>query len=87
MNFATELLLIVLSVTLTIFLIFAIVLIAYLIKISKQIRRVTDSVERTTDKVEVAVAQAIKLSLPIVMTEFFTKIVKQFNKSQEEETK
>jgi uncharacterized protein YoxC len=87
MNFAAEILVIILSITLTIFLVFAIVLIGYLIAITKQIRRVSDSVERTTSKLELAVAQAVKMSLPMMMSDLFSKIVSLFKKSQEKEKK
>ncbi len=75
MNLATEILIIILSVTLTVFLVFSIVLIGYLIKLTRQIRRVTNAAEKTVDHIESAVAQAVKMSFPMVVSDFFSKLV------------
>lgn len=84
MDIAAQILVIILSVTLTIFLIFAIVLFAYLIKLSRQIKRVTDSAEKTVDHIESAVAQAVKMSLPMYVSDLFSKIVNKFKKDEGE---
>lgn len=85
MNFAAELLVIILSITLTIFLVFAIILISYLISLTKQIRRVTDSAERTADKIETAVVKAARMSLPIMLSDLFSKFVNNFKKPEKGE--
>ncbi len=84
MNLAAEILVIILSVTLTIFLIFSIILIGYLIKLTRQIRRVTNAAEKTVDHIESAVSQAAKMSLPMYFSEFVSKLVNKFKKDEEE---
>jgi len=84
MNIAAEILVIILSVTLTVFLVFAIILTVYLINLTRQIRKVTDSAERTVGNIESAVSQAVRTSLPVLITEMFTKFLKKFKKDKEE---
>ena len=84
MNLAAEILVIILSVTLTVFLIFAIILTVYLINLTRQIRKVTDSAERTVGNIESAVSQAVRASLPVLFTEMMAKFFKKFKKDKEE---
>lgn len=82
MNFAAELLVIILSVTLTIFLIFAIILTVYLINLTRQIRKVTALAERTVDGIETAVSNVVKMSIPMCIVEMVAKIVKKSKKDK-----
>lgn len=84
MNLAAEILIIILSVTLTVFLVFAIILTVYLINLTRQIRKVTDSAERTVGNIESAVSQAVKASLPGLFIGMIAKFFKKIKKSKEE---
>lgn len=84
MNFAAEILVIILSVTLTIFLIFATILAVYIINLTRQIRKVTDAAERTVDNIESAVSRAVRASFPVMFAAMITKIFKKIKKDKEE---
>lgn len=84
MNIAAEILVIILSVTLTVFLIFAIILTVYLINLTRQIRKVTDSAERTVDNIESAVSHAVKVSFPVLFAGMIAKIFNKNNKEKKE---
>jgi len=84
MNLAAEILVIILSVTLTVFLVFAIILTVYLINLTRQIRKVTDSAERTVGNIESAVSQAVKASLPGLFIGMIVKFFKKIKKDKEE---
>ncbi|MEI7689580.1 MAG: hypothetical protein WCI79_01275 [Candidatus Saccharibacteria bacterium] len=81
MSVAAEVLVIILSVALAFFLVLGIILVVYLIKITRQIRRVTNSAERTVNNVESVVASAGKLISPVVIANMINKVINKFKKS------
>ncbi len=85
MNFAAEILVVILSVFLAIFLILAIILSAYLISLTRQIRRITSSAERTVDNIENVVADVSKVTTPMFIAELISKIINKFKKDKKED--
>jgi len=80
MSSAAEILVIILSVFLAIFLLLGITLLIYLIRLSAEIRRATESARRTVDHIETAVAGATKLASPIFVAEIVGRYIKKFMK-------
>ena len=78
MNTATFILVIILSVFLAIFLFLGVVLLIYLIKLTKEIRSVTDTAQRTVNHIETIVAGITKLTTPVVIADVLGKYVKKF---------
>jgi hypothetical protein len=83
MDWATQTLVIVLSIMLAIFLVLSIVLIVLLIRITKQIRRVTDTAEKTVTNVSGFVDTAVKFASPAVMSRVASEFVKNFKSKKE----
>jgi uncharacterized protein YoxC len=75
-----QILVIILSIFLAIFLLRAIILTAKLIKISHQIKTVTDSAQRTADHIEKAVSGITRLTSPGLLIKELTKLFKKFKK-------
>lgn len=84
MNLAAEILVIILSIFLAIFLILGIVLIAYLIKLTRQIRDITTSAEKTVGEIETIVTRIGKVTSPIFLAEIIGKLLSFFKKDKEE---
>lgn len=80
MNIAAEMLVIILSSTLIIFLIFAIVLICHVIGLTRQIRKLTTSAEKAVDNLESVVSSVVKSSLPVMLVELAAKYFKRNSK-------
>lgn len=80
MNLATEILVIILSVFLAIFLIIGITLLIYLVKLTRDIRRVTESAGRTVGHIESLAAGASKIASPLFVAELISRYVKKFKK-------
>ena len=80
MNSAAEVLVVILSVFLGLFLILAITLTIYLINLTRQIRKVTNAAERTVGNLESVVSKFSKVISPIFVAEMVTGFVKKFNK-------
>ena len=76
---ALEILVVILSIFLAIFLFGAIVLVVLLIKVTKQIKRVTSTAERTANGVEKVVMGVSKASGPLMLTRIMRDL---FNKSR-----
>lgn len=81
MSSAAEVLVVILSIVLSVFLIFAIILATYLIKLTAQIRKVTKSAERTVDNIESVVSQAGRVITPVFFSEIIHRFIKKFKKS------
>jgi hypothetical protein len=81
MSSAAEVLVIILSIALSVFLVFATILAFYLIKLSAQIRKVTKSAEQTVDNIESVVSQATKVVTPMFFSEMINRLIKKFKKS------
>lgn len=82
MDFATQLLIIILAVTLSVFLLVGIVLAIYLIKLTKDINKLTRSAERTASMVESAVAGVAKYKASIFATDALLKYVNKFKQAK-----
>lgn len=87
MNLATEILIIILATTLSIFLVVAIVLGIYLIKLTSDIRKLSRSAEKTAASIESAVSGFAKFTSPIFIAELISKQINKVKKSSEKEGK
>ena len=82
MSSAAEILVIILSVFLAIFLILGGILAIYLIKLTREIREVTRSAERTASNIETLISGATKIASPIFFAEMVTRFAKKFKKEK-----
>ena len=82
MDTAAEILVIITSSVLVVFLIIAIILGIYLIKLSAEIRRVTKSAQTTIDQVETTVSGISKLISPVFAAEMISRMVKKYSKEE-----
>lgn len=82
---ATEILIIILAVTLTVFLIVAIILGIYLIKLTSDIRKLSKSAEKTAASIESAVTGAAKLTSPIYIADTILRMINRNKKSSKKE--
>jgi hypothetical protein len=85
MNSAAEALVIILSVALAFFLVLGIVLMIYLIVLTRQIRRVTNSAEKTVENLGSVVSGVSKVITPMYIAEMVGKFVKKTKKSKKED--
>jgi hypothetical protein len=74
-----QILVIILSLFLAVFLLLGIILTALLIKVTRQIKAVTDSARSTAENIEHAVAGIGKVTSPVFLMQM---IVKHFQKSK-----
>lgn len=79
---ASEILLIVVSSVLSIFLIVAIILGIYLIKLTAEIRSLTKRAQSTVDHIDTAVSGVSKILSPMVMANMVTGFFKKFGKKR-----
>lgn len=82
MSPAAEILVIILSIFLAIFLLLAIALMTYLIILTKQIRRVTDSAERAVGNFQSIISGVSKAVSPVFIAKMASDLIKKFNKSK-----
>ena len=82
MSPAAEILVIILSIFLAVFLLFGIILSIYLIKLSRDIRAVTQSAGRTVSHIESAVSGVARITSPLFLAEIIRKYIKKFNKKK-----
>ena len=80
MSSAAEILVIILSIFLAVFLVLGIALLVYLIKLTKQIREVTKTAENTMNTIDSAVSGVAKVVSPMFMAKMFTKFMEKFKK-------
>ena len=85
MDQAAEILVIIVSVVLTIFLIISIILGVYLIRLTAEIRRIAKSAQVTVSNIETAVAGVSRLASPIYVAEVLNRYIKKFTKSDKGE--
>jgi len=78
MDTATFILVIILSVFLAIFLLLGIVLLIYIIRITKEIRKITDAAQRTVTHIENVVSGISKLTTPVVLADLVGSYLKKF---------
>jgi len=86
---APEILVIILSTTLAIFLVLAIVLVAYLIVIAKKIHRIAETAEQGVQGFAAMVANLQRVIAPAMVTKAFTEIIDRFvggRKGKKEDT-
>ncbi len=77
-----QVLVIILSIFLGVFLLLAIALTAMLIKVTKQIRTVTDSAQRTAEHIEKAVSGVSRTISPMLIMRMVTKFMKKTKKEK-----
>lgn len=82
MDTAAEILVIITSSVLVVFLIIAIILGIYLIKLSAEIRKVTKSAQTTIDHVETTVSGISKIISPVFVAEMVGRIIKKYTKEE-----
>ncbi len=80
MDIWMQILVIILSIFLAIFLLLGIVLLAYLVKISHQIRAITESAERTMAKVETVASNVSVATSPNSIMKVIKTFIKSFKK-------
>lgn len=81
---AADILVIILSTTLAILLILAIVLVSVLIGIAKQIKRITGSAERAVGYAENVLSSLPKIMGPAIVTRIVTGIFRKMTKNKQE---
>ena len=84
MNLAAEILVVILSIFLAIFLILGIILLAYLIKLTRQIKKISLSAEKTVGDIESIVSRIVHVTSPMFLAEIVSKLLKFFKKSKKE---
>jgi biopolymer transport protein ExbB/TolQ len=77
MDTATQILVIITSSVLIVFLIFSIVTLVYFIKLIKQLRRVTEHAENVVDSVEAAASTMQRAASPLAFLKLISNIVDQ----------
>lgn len=82
MSTAAEILVIIVSSVLVIFLVVGIILAIYLIKLSIEIRRLTKTAQNTVDHIDSAVVGVSKLASPMFVAEMVTRYIKKFTKDK-----
>ena len=80
MSTAAEILVIIVSSVLSIFLIISIILGIYLIKLTAEIRRLAKTAQNTVDHIDTAVTGVSKIASPIFVAEVVGKYIKKFTK-------
>jgi len=85
MSTAAELLVIIVSVVLAVFLIVGIILGIYLIRLSAEIRRIAATAQQAVSSVESVVSGAAKLTSPLFVAEMIGRYIKKFTKTSKKE--
>ena len=80
MSPAAEVLVIIVSIVLSIFLIVSIILGVYLIKLSAEIRKIAKSAEHTVSTIGSAVTGFAKFTSPMFVAEMIKQMIKQLSK-------
>ncbi len=80
MDQAAEILVIIVSSVLSIFLVVAIILGIYLIKLTSEIRRLAKSAQSTVSHIDNAVVGVSKLTSPLFIAEMVSRYIKKFTK-------
>ena len=81
MSSAAEILVIVLSIVLAVFLILGITLTIYLIRLSAEIRRIAASAQKTVDSIESAFSGISRMASPVFVAQLIGKYIKKFTNS------
>lgn len=81
MDQAAEILVIIVSGVLFIFLVVAITLAIYLIRLTAEIRRIAKSAQETVSHIERTVIGVSRITSPIYVAEMLNRYIKKFSKS------
>lgn len=73
----SQILVIILGITLAIFLVLAVILVALLIKVTQQIRAVTSSAQRTVERFEETAANASRATSPLLVARTIARFMKK----------
>ncbi len=82
MDQAAEILVIIVSSVLFVFLIVAIILGVYLIKLTAEIRRLAKSAQETVSHIENAVVGVSRITSPLYVAEMVNRYIKKFMKNK-----
>lgn len=82
MSAAAEILVIIVSVVLCIFLLVSIVLAVYLIRVSAEIRRIAKSAGETVNTIGSAVSGIAKVTSPMFVAEMVSRFIKKMSKTR-----
>lgn len=82
MDQAAEILVIIVSSVLSIFLIVAIILGIYLIKLTAEIRRLAKTAQNTVSHIDNAVVGVSRLTSPMFVAEMVSRYIKKFTKKK-----
>jgi len=87
MDQAAEILVIIVSSVLSIFLIVAIILGIYLIKLTAEIRRLAKSAQDTVSHIESAVVGVSRLTSPLFIAQMVSRYIKKFTSKTKKRSK
>lgn len=82
MDQAAEILVIIVSSVLSIFLIVAIILGIYLIRLTAEIKRLAKTAQNTVSHIDSAVVGVSKLTSPLFVAELVSRYIKKFTKKE-----
>lgn len=80
MSSAAEILVIIVSSVLVVFLVVAIILAIYLIRMSAEIRKLTKTAQNTVNHIDSTVVGISRLTSPIFVAEMVSRYIKKFSK-------
>lgn len=84
MDQAAEILVIIVSSVLSVFLVVAIILGIYLIKLTAEIRRLAQTAQNTVSHIDSAVVGVSRITSPIFVAEMVNRYIKKFTKKKKE---
>lgn len=84
MDAAAEILVIIVSSVLAVFLIVSIILGIYLIKLTSEIRKITKTAQNTVSHIDNAVVGVSRLASPVYLAEIVNRLVKKYTKKDKE---
>lgn len=80
MDAAAEVLVIIVSSVLAVFLLVAIILGVYLIKLTSEIRKITKTAQNTVSHIDSAVVGVTRLASPVYVAELINRMMKKYTK-------
>lgn len=84
MSSAAEILVIIVSAVLAVFLLISIILGIYLIRLTVEIRKITKSAQLTVDGIQSAVTGIGKILSPVFVSEIINRMMKKYTKKGKE---
>jgi len=85
MNEAAQVLVIILSAVLAVFLVLSIILIVKLIRLTNQISKIADSVQGATDGIEKLIRNLAQISSPFVIVKSIKGLFNKFSRKENKE--